>query len=532
MEPVEDRAMARLALPLLLVLPVIAGCLDERPDGAAARGRGRPGPGLTLTDLVHNARRDGPRLQTAGDPRSALEVEQVRYFDPPTGTLEGWPRGDGDVDELGGAQQWARTVGAAGWDSVQQVVRFDADEVAVIGWIEGSVDFGGVCGVVKPGPLNETEDFRYASYVARFNDAGACQWIDSFDSDDGWPTAVAVDAAHNIYVVGMFDTEVRFGGGLDLATSGRAEDVFIARWTNTGALDWTRSITGTSDTWAYDAAVIEDGDGADLVLAGSFDGTAELDGATSLTASGGYDMLVARWSSTGDVVFATSFGAEGLEEAYAVGVLGADVVVGGYFDSSSLPVGAREPLANQGSYDAALILLNGAGAPLWARSFGADGGEWIADLTVTGGDIAVVGGFTGTMSVAGLPELTATGTAAFIARFDGAGAGLFAHAASSANGGALFTSVRAGPGGDLYASTVIDGDTAFGATMVSPAPGAWSIVTVRYAGAGAETPLWVSRVDRSGAMTYPVLDLSDSRVVLAADQTDNGGDMALYGLGL
>lgn len=523
--------MARLTLALLVLFPVVAGCIDGRQGGGAPQGPKRVGPGLSLTDIVRNARRDGRRPRAAGDPPSTLGIEPGTLVDLPTVTFDPPLRG-GAVDGLGGAQKWERTVGAAGWDSVQQVVRYHGDEVAVIGWIEGSVDFGGLCGVVKPGRRSQTVDFLYASYLARFNDAGVCQWINAFDSDDAWPAAVAVDAAYNIYVAGMFDTEVRFGAGFDLATSDSGEDVFIARFTSGGALDWTRSISGTSDAWAYDAAVVEDGDGADLVLVGSFDGTAELDGATTLTSSGGYDMLVARWSSTGALAFASAIGGEGREDAGAVAVLGTDMVVAGTFDSAVLSVGGVASFTNAGGYDSALIALSGGGAPQWAVQLGGEGPDWIADIAPVGSDVAVVGAFAGAVSFAGLPELASAGTSMLVAKVNSSGAGQWAHSISSAGGLACATAVRGGASGDLYLAAVIDGDAAFGATTISPDAGAWSVVSARYAGSGAETPLWTSQHDRVGALTTPLLGLSDEYVVLSADVEENGGDMALYGLGL
>lgn len=524
--------MASRSFSLLFALPVLVGCLNGGLERVAPRGRDGAGPGRSLVDVAQSARRAAPAVRGLTGPRAAAGLDAVRPYEPPTLALDdGWQNRGGDVDELGGAQQWQRTVGATGWDSVQQVARYDADEVVVIGWIEGSVDFGGLCGVVKPGQRTGTEDFAYSNYVARLTDAGVCQWIDAFDSDDAWPVAVAVDAAKDIYVAGMFSSEVRFGDGFDLVTSGMAEDVFLARYTDKG-LDWTRSITGTSDTWAYDVAVVEDGDGADLVLVGSFDGTAQLDGTTSLTASGGYDMLVARWSSTGALVFATAVGAEGTEDAGSVAVVGTDIVVAGTFDSATLPVGGVASFDVAGTYDSVLIGFGASGTPRWARQLGGDGPDWIADVAAVGGDVAMVGCFSGAVTFAGLPELASDGTSMLVARVSGSGNGQWAHVVSSAAGLACATSVRVGPSGDLYVASVIDGAAAFGATLVSPAAGAWSIVSARYVGGGGDTPRWASKRDRTGSFTTPLLDLSDRYVVLSADVAENGGDGALYGLGL
>ena len=153
--------------------------------------------------------------------------------------------------------------------------------------------------------------------------------------------------------------------GFDLETTGNAYDVFVARYDSQGQLTFTRSITGPSDTWIYDLALVEDGNGADAVVVGSFNGTANV-GGTSLTAVGGYDMLVARYTAAGGVSFASSYGGEGDDEAYAVATTAGGIVVGGAFGSAVLSVGTAGLLSNAGAIDAVLLGLK----QLWSAHVG------------------------------------------------------------------------------------------------------------------------------------------------------------------
>lgn len=526
--------MSRFPAALLLVVPMVAACLDGAPLDPVDQGPRKPGaPGLSLHERVRNAKRAGPGVVSSVNAHAALDLEAALPELPSTLTIDdSWRnRGGGTVDAIGGAQKWAKTLGAPGWDSVQQVVRYDSDEVLVIGWIGGLVDFGPLCGEVKPGERDRTTNFSYSSYVARFNDAGVCQWIDTFDSDDAWPVAVAVDAAFNVWVVGMFNSEVRFGPGLDLVTAGNAYDVFIARYDDKGALGWTQSISGPSDTWAYDVALVEDGNGADAVVVGAFDATAVI-GGTTLTSAGDYDMLAVRYTDAGAVSFASAFGGEGDDELYSVVAVGSNVVAGGFFSSPTLSLGGAGTLSSVGGYDAVLVGLGGGGGASWANAFGGDGDDYVYDMAPASGAVAVVGSFSGTMSVGGLPEITSAGTSMYVAKFGATGGGQWSYGISSANGVAYATSVRANASGDIYVAGVIDGDTAFGSTMLSPAAGSWSIVTARYGAAGGETPLWAAQMDGAGSVAFPVLDVTNKYLMLSADLTANGGDMALYGLGL
>ena len=169
---------------------------------------------------------------------------------------------------------------------------------------------------------------------------------------------------------------------------------------------------------------------------------------------------------------------------------------------------------------------------MWANGFGGEGDDYAHDLAAAGNDVAVVGSFSGTMTVAGLSALTAVGTSLYVAKVGPSGAGVWSYAVSSANGVAFGTSVRANAAGDVYLAGVIDGDAAFGGTVLSPNAGSWSIVTARYHSSGGETPLWAAQRDGADSIANPVLDLTNTNLLLSADSTNNGGDVAFYGLGL
>lgn len=523
--------MTRWWSTALLLLPLAASCGE--PAGLRPQS-GRPGPGamaLPAVDTAHAARTTLAGWLKALAPLGALDVAALGPKGSSTIRVgAGWDsRGGGSTSALGGASQWSRVIGEAGWDSAMQVVRYDADEVAVVGFATDGTVFGGACGTLDTGEREPGVPFQWASYVARFDDSGACTWMDSFGSDDAWPTAVAVDAAGDVYVVGQFNERVDFGGGFDLVTEANAYDVFVARWDSLGALSWATAVTGPSDTWAYDVAVVEDGDGADAVLVGSFDGSLSLGGST-LVSAGGYDMLAARYSSAGAVAYASGFGGSGDDELYAVAVASGSVVAGGYFDSATLPLGGAGTFASAGGFDATVVGISGTGAASWALSFGGDGDDYVYDLSDAAGDVAAVGSFSGTMSIGGLASLASNGTALFVAKLSAVGTALWSHAVQSANGVAYATSVRSCGSGDVYLAGVIDGEASLGDTVLTPAEGSWSIVAARYASAGGATPLWAAQKDGSNSIPFPVLGLTDATVVLAADSTGNGGDIALYAL--
>jgi hypothetical protein len=252
---------------------------------------------------------------------------------------------------------------------VLQVASLPGDAFAAAGVIEGAVDLGGDCGVRSPGA-----GYSYAGYVARLDGSGTCRSVATFDGDDVWPYALAADAAGNVYVAAVYGAPVRIDD--EEAAPQGGYDAFVARYTAPGALDWVRFQRGSSWIWANAIAVLEDGDGgADVVVAGAFDGSATLDG-TTLVSAADYDMLVTRYADDGALVFARSFAGEGSDVALAVQTRGTDdIIVGGQFTSRILTIRDDEDpeqaitLSVVRRLDLALIALDGQGAPRWARSY-------------------------------------------------------------------------------------------------------------------------------------------------------------------
>ena len=77
--------------------------------------------------------------------------------------------------------------------------------VSVIGWFDGTVDFGG-------GPLTSAGGSDI--FLAHYDPTGTHLWSYRFgDTSDEGGSSVSVDAAGNVLVTGHFRGTVDFGGG-------------------------------------------------------------------------------------------------------------------------------------------------------------------------------------------------------------------------------------------------------------------------------------------------------------------------------
>jgi hypothetical protein len=170
----------------------------------------------------------------------------------------------------------------------------------------------------------------------------------------------------------------------------------------------------------------------DTYVAGSFGGTQQFDPAgkaTPVTAHGTTDGFVAKYSSTGALLWVDDLGGSGTDSVngLAVDSSGDVAVVGGY--SGTMSVGGTTLTSVGGSGDAFVARLNAAGGVLWAASAGGAGADQANAVAVDGsGDIFVTGRFTGQATVAGR-SLSAPGSSyynGFLAEYSAAGSPVYA----------------------------------------------------------------------------------------------------------
>src|SRR5262249_18399956 len=107
---------------------------------------------------------------------------------------------------------------------------------------------------------------------------GTCTWsIDmggttsTTGGDAAYPNGVKTDAKGNVVMAGRYDGVVNFGG-ITLSSSAYTDDVFIAKYSSGGALQWARGFGSTGSDVATGAAVDSSGN---LVIAGYFQGTVD-----------------------------------------------------------------------------------------------------------------------------------------------------------------------------------------------------------------------------------------------------------------
>jgi hypothetical protein len=278
-----------------------------------------------------------------------------------------------------GTFAWSHVLGGAGDDIGNAVAVTPGGDVVVAGSFAEELDLGDA--KLASGGADDV-------FVVALDPEGHRKWAARFGGRD-------VDAAENVavtedggvIVTGVFRQTAAFATD-ELVSAGDA-DIFVARLSPAGKLEWARRFGGSGPD--YGRAVAIDASGHIGLLA-EFSGEADF-GATHLTSAGNRDLVLARLDRDGAPVWAKQYGNNWNE----VGVgLAADpagnLIATGSFDVS-IDFGDGE-LESKGRSDAFVAKFSPDGALLWSKRFGDKDEDIGADVaTDAHGNIAATGWF-------------------------------------------------------------------------------------------------------------------------------------------
>lgn len=155
-------------------------------------------------------------------------------------------------------------------------------------------------------------------FIAKYDNDGILQWAHTGGNnliDEG--RAIATDANGNSFVVGYYNTNpiyttVDFSG--DTLVGNGSYDFFIAMYDAGGDLMWIKQ--GGSSLGDYGYGVTIDGNGG-VYACGAFQGTATF-GTQTITSSGMDDIFVAKYDYNGNLIWITTDGGSGSDQALAI----------------------------------------------------------------------------------------------------------------------------------------------------------------------------------------------------------------------
>ena len=314
--------------------------------------------------------------------------------------------------------------------------------------------------------------------IARAATLPTYNYTKTFDTSSGYAQSfgITTDSSGNIYITGEWNGTVIFDGpgGSDSQTSANYS-VFVTKYSNSGAYDWTKTFAVSSGS-AEASGITTDSSG-NIFVTGDISGTVIFDG------SGGSDSQTAEGSNTS--AFITKYNADGSYgwtkifdttdgSAYGWSVAAdsaGNIYMTGQFSGTVIfdGSGGSDSQTAEGSNTSAFITkYNADGSYGWTKIFDTTDGSaygWSVAAD-SAGNIYMTGQFSGTVifdGSGGSDSQTAEGsnTSAFITKYNADGSYGWTKIFDSTNGDAYGYGITVDTQGDIYETGNFTGTIVF-----------------------------------------------------------------------
>lgn len=357
-------------------------------------------------------------------------------------------KGGGDIFILKmdstGKVLWAKNAGSTGDDYGGSIAVNSKGEVFVTGSI--CVLATSSCSATF-GSLTLSSKGDSDVFLAKLDATGNFLWVKGMGgTGEDYDGGLALDTSGNPHVVGSFcygaTSTCTATVVTGTVTSKGGEDIFVAKLDDTGKLLWTKSAGGTGDDFAPGLHV--DGTGnvhiSGYICESGATGCNATFGSKTLTGQGESDAFLAKLDSSGNTLWALSFGSTSSDYAghMAVNAAGEIFLTGSIcYDSGGTTCTARvdsnlPTLTSKGEEEIFIAKFDANGTAKWAKAFGSTSEDYGFGIALDSkGNVHVAGYFCGgasscTMTI-GSTNLSTRGTYdIFLAKFDGTGNPLWA----------------------------------------------------------------------------------------------------------
>ncbi|MFO7561413.1 MAG: hypothetical protein R6X02_02115 [Enhygromyxa sp.] len=298
--------------------------------------------------------------------------------------------GSGDVIvakfDSDGNHLWSQVFGGKDPERAERVAIASNDDVIVTGTFTSSVDFGG--------GLHVSKGLRDA-FVLRLDGATGAHVFSRpiGGSGDDYGFGVAVDGS-KIVIAGRFQKSINLGGTL---TSAGGTDLYVARLSGGGSVEWKKRFGGSGDESVHDLAISPVT--KEIVVLGEMEGTVNF-GAGKLVSAGARDIFILGLSPNGTPTHSANYGDKSDQFGISNNVntwmtLTTDdqgIVYFGGMLIGKLDLGPFALVPVAGSTDIFYVALGPDGAPLWGHSFGSADADLALDLAVSANKHMVMAG--------------------------------------------------------------------------------------------------------------------------------------------
>ncbi|MCF8374367.1 MAG: SprB repeat-containing protein [Bacteroidales bacterium] len=291
-------------------------------------------------------------------------------------------------------------------------------------------------------------------FVAKYNSSGSVLWAKSFggiSSDVG--TAVTSDTLGNICITGYFRTPNILFDTIALPLVDNY-DIFLARLSPDGIVDWAKGIGGTSTDYALDVASDNAGN---FYITGYFSSTTIDFTIVTLNNTGNSTAYVAKYNSEGTPVWVKKMYSNKYDYAFSIASdATGNLMVCGSFNGPNITCDGLNFSQYSGAtnYCGFFMKINQLGTVSWIKGIKTDGGVVFCngiDFNANG-EIVMTGKFSGNIHFTGYsPNIynASGGYDMFIAKYNPNGV-YINNKRFGGNGDDIGKSIQYGPDGNIY----------------------------------------------------------------------------------
>jgi hypothetical protein len=339
--------------------------------------------------------------------------------------------------------QWAKPVGSSAVDRAYDIATNGSGDIFCTGSFENTIDLNPGSGTASHTSAGEEDIF-----LLKLDAQGNHLWSNRFGGlGDDMGFKLCTDPSGDVYMAGSFRYGMDLNPGSGTANvSANFSDIFVASYQgSTGNYRWGFKLGGFGDDYVTDFYFSKSGH---VYVAGTIEGTVDFDpgaGTSSYTPSSSFgDAFLAKYTSTGSLVWYKTWGASTYEKLSAVGEdHNGNILMSGEFrgqidlDPGSGQYNVSTASSNTETY---LLAVNAQGNFVWAKIFAGSSNTRNTTLsTDASGNIYVSGTFSDTTDFdpdTTVAQLTSNGTSGYVlklnnqanfewARMFGTGANLF-----------------------------------------------------------------------------------------------------------
>jgi hypothetical protein len=252
----------------------------------------------------------------------------------------------------------------------------------------------------------------YNGYLAKYSDTGYAQWGNYITGNlDEFVTSVAVDSNNNILITGyylsnslsLYNANGNTGATLPGVIS--QNDSFLAKYSDTGYIQWANNIYGTTNKNITNSVVVDSKN--NIIIGGYYSVLQSLlynpngqVGATLTNTNTQNNGLLAKYSDTGYVQWATKIAGSGSDSINSLKIDSKDnIIIGGQHNSDSLILynanGAASitKMGTIGGWDGMVAKYSDTGYAQWASNMGGNGNDVITTVSIDNDNSIFVGGY-------------------------------------------------------------------------------------------------------------------------------------------